>query len=355
MRRAYDAARADIARASAELAKSREERSSGLVALPAISYAPETDLSLGGYAMLFKHFGDPDLTRPSSFELNLTGTTRKQVNVGVYLTTWLLGDRLNVVARTEYSYFPNTFFGIGNDTSLEQAESYAVRSYFADLTVRVRVIPHVYVGGKGAVDSTSLTETSPDGELAKGLLAGGRGGLIVGLGPSLLYDSRDQVYGTRKGTHVELTSLHVGGALGADFRYDRLSLDARQFVSFGEHTLGFQLQATAAQGEVPWYQLPSIGGDPLRGIFTGRFRDHGAAQAQAEYRFPLFWRFSGTAFAGTGRVIRRLEDFHPAGLKPIWGAGFRYALVPEQRLNLRFDLAESLEGVVYYLNVGEAF
>jgi hypothetical protein len=32
--------------------------------------------------------------------------------------------------------------------------------------------------------------------------------------------------------------------------------------------------------------------------------------AQVEYRFPLFWRFGLTTFAGAGDVFGELQDLH---------------------------------------------
>jgi len=93
----------------------------------------------------------------------------------------------------------------------------------------------------------------------------------------------------------------------------------------------------------------------LRGYLRGRFRDKQALSFELEYRFPIVWRFGGAAFAGVGQVAPELTDmrfdrFHVAG-----GAGIRFALVPEERINLRLDVAAAPDGVHPYFAPGEAY
>ena len=75
---------------------------------------------------------------------------------------------------------------------------------------------------------------------------------------------------------------------------------------------------------------------------------------QAEYRFPIVWRFSGAAFGSAGQVASAISDirysqFHYAG-----GGGLRFAVLPREGLNLRFDVAYGNQ-VNYYIVLAESF
>ena len=85
----------------------------------------------------------------------------------------------------------------------------------------------------------------------------------------------------------------------------------------------------------------------MRGYYAGRYRDKKFLGAQVEYRFPIYWRISGTTFASTGQVADELNDFHFGGFKWAGGVGLRFAVLPSEKLNLRFDVAHG-ETLNYY-------
>jgi hypothetical protein len=100
--------------------------------------------------------------------------------------------------------------------------------------------------------------------------------------------------------------------------------------------------------------LSRIGGDALRGIRTGRFRDNHMVEGQIELRVPIFDRWGAAAFVGAGEVAHRLSDFSVAELHPAAGGGIRFAIVPREHLNIRVDVAYST-ALAYYLDIAEAF
>jgi outer membrane translocation and assembly module TamA len=97
------------------------------------------------------------------------------------------------------------------------------------------------------------------------------------------------------------------------------------------------------------------GGRLLRGMLEGRYRDDLFIGGQAEYRFPLWWRFGGVTFAGLGRVAGAFEELDLTGLKHSVGAGLRFAVKPDERINLRFDAATADGAFNLYFGIGEAF
>jgi hypothetical protein len=89
---------------------------------------------------------------------------------------------------------------------------------------------------------------------------------------------------------------------------------------------------------VPYYHLAMLGGDEmLRGYYLGRYRDETLAEFEAEYRYPIYWKFSGVAFLGAGAVAPTLGDLLHEPIRWAVGGGARFSLSDEERLNLRFD------------------
>jgi outer membrane translocation and assembly module TamA len=76
---------------------------------------------------------------------------------------------------------------------------------------------------------------------------------------------------------------------------------------------------------------------------------------QTEYRFPIYKRFKGAAFASVGTLSNAFNDLW--GNKKMWsyGAGLRFQLSKKQLSNIRLDVAHSAEGFQFYITIGEAF
>jgi hypothetical protein len=347
--------RAEIRRAQEQIAAERESRRSGIVPLPALSYAPETGLNLGGYVLYFRHLGDVDETRPSTVELSAVGTTNKQLFLGLDTSVWLSRNAFNVRGSAGFDYFPAFYYGIGKHTTLDQEEPYTARIASANTAFMARLAPSLYLGVRGALDHHVIEEVEPARELAAGVTPGSRGGLTVGLAPALTLDTRDFIFATTRGVFVDAWYAIRDERLGSQFNHGVFNADVRLFFPIKGTVLAVQGLAFVSHGTLPFFLLPRMGGDGLRGVFFGRFRDRHLVEAQAEYRFPIFWRVGGTFFGGVGQVARRLTDFVLDDFVPAGGAGVRYAIAPAERLNIRFDYAYSNEGPLYYLTVGEAF
>ncbi len=102
--------------------------------------------------------------------------------------------------------------------------------------------------------------------------------------------------------------------------------------------------------------MAELGGDSkLRGYYQGRFRDNDLGLLQAEYRFPIWWRFGGDVFAGAGEVGHVLSDFTWGGIHPSFGAGLRLLVIPAEHLNARLDYGIGTDSHGLYLAILEAF
>jgi outer membrane protein assembly factor BamA len=133
--------------------------------------------------------------------------------------------------------------------------------------------------------------------------------------------------------------------------------DLRQYFPIRpEHTFAANVYMAVQDGEAPFYQLPQLGGaELLRGYFEGRYRDKTLMLAQAEYRFPIVWRFGGAAFGGVGNVSPTFREFGSTFPKWSVGAGLRLMLNRDEQLNLRADLGLGRDTQGFYVGIGEVF
>ena len=103
-------------------------------------------------------------------------------------------------------------------------------------------------------------------------------------------------------------------------------------------------------------RMATIGGDRLlRGYARSRYLAKNVVATQAEYRFPVWRRFSMVAFTGVGDVFDKTADLELDKLKYTIGTGLRFALNPEEKINIRVDAGYGREGINFFVVLGEAF
>ncbi|MEP1031991.1 BamA/TamA family outer membrane protein [Ekhidna sp.] len=327
---------------------------------PAVSYAPETSLQLGGVAIWVLKSQDVSQTtfqRQSTVTPYFIYTLKKQsiavVNLDYYFPS---GQNLNASVR--YYNFPDSYFGIGNDNDSGISEKYTNRFFQLEGQFLHPINDKIFVGGAFDAHFTSLKNKIENGLLETDSPVGLEGGNLFGLGPAFRYDTRDYTLYPTKGYFI--TSRMIFNQIG-DFSYTSYLADFRKYVTIKneKHILAFQFRSQFTLGsDVPFYKLPQLGGDErLRGITNASlYRDRQMMYTQVEYRRPLFWRFGMTIFAGVGDVANDLEDFTISEFKYIAGIGGRFAIIPERKLNVRLDVGVGRGGQSgIYIGISEAF
>ena len=107
-------------------------------------------------------------------------------------------------------------------------------------------------------------------------------------------------------------------------------------------------------GNPPFTMLYQLGSS-LRGYYQSRFEDKNLVAFQAEYRIPLFWRLGLAGFAGCGEVTQELRHISLKELKPSSGFGIRFALIPEQKVNLRIDFGFGRDDSSFDIIINELY
>ena len=338
----------------------------GIVGLPYFSYSPETELKVGIAGIISFQLDDRDVVNRRSSTIS-AGASASQLGQNMIATNFdLYFNRLRsrISGRVGYENMPVRYYGIGAET-LEENEIWfyplylkIFASYFHQV-VKTEDGQGLTFGGR-----LEYWNTVVDQELtldpSYGAPVGWEGGLNVGLGLTMSYDTRDNAYFPTKNMYVEVRSMTYPKVLNADFGYTRSYLDLRGFtsVTIGSEKVVFggQMLYDVTLNDAPFYDLPTYGGDQLmRGILRYRFIDKASLCAQVEARARIWWILGLAAFAAYGDVAPDLTSFSTNHARITGGGGLRVYLDREAGLTGRIDVGFSELGTAVYFTFGEAF
>ncbi|KAA9325289.1 BamA/TamA family outer membrane protein [Hymenobacter busanensis] len=354
---------------SAAARPAKPARKVKVAALPIVFSQPETGIAYGAAVLPVWRFGTDTATRSSTARLLGYYTQRKQSSVSLTYTIFTPGERWALNGEAFYFNFPYYYYGVGNDTRKAEKSDISYKVVIVTQRVLKNLRPHTFAGlSFRLTDLHHIRLDDPltdDGQKPNLLLERParerQTTLTSGLGPTFLYDSRDNVLSTWRGSYLETTALLMGRYLGSDNNFTRFQLDARHFRPLRRGNtntvLAGQVQGQFHTGTVPFRELANLGGEKmLRGIYEGRFRDRQMVAAQLELRQKLFWRLGGVVFGAAGQVHNSLGDFRPNDFNVAAGAGLRIAVNRQDRLAIRIDYAVgSGQSSGLYFAFNEAF
>jgi len=331
-----------------------------LAGFPVAYFTPETNWSFGAVGLFaFRAKGEADESRPSQVSLAAAYTLNKQILLFIPFRLFLKDEKFYNYGELGYYSYNYFYSGIGNDINPAEEEIFDVNFPRIKLNALVRVYPKTYAGLRYWYDGYDIVGTKENGLLQTNKPLGVEGGNVSGFGPMAVFDNRDNVFTPSNGYFIEAASLFAFQGIGSDFNFSKFSLDARKFIAIGKKkrsVLALNAYGEFTGGDAPFFQLSYLGGGKrMRGYLEGRYRDKHHAMLQAEYRFPLFWRFGGVVFAGTGGVASQVgEVFND--LRLAYGGGIRFLLNKNEGANVRIDYGVGAKGNSgFYLTIGEAF
>jgi hypothetical protein len=281
----------------------------------------------------------------------------------------LAGDRLEAGALVRYKYFPQEdFFGIGPGAFRPDRVSFTYRELafgaFGGLQVApaLRLLghaeylqPEVGPGKDSLIPSVEelFTDASAPG------LARQPDFLLARAGADLNYAT--PLGNPRRGGHYQVSVSRYGDLDSGEYSFNRLDLDARQYVPFLQERRVLAFRALASfsaahgAGDVPFYFQRTLGGsDTLRGFRDYRFRDRHLLLLQAEYRWEILPALDAALFYDAGKVASRAADLDLDHLERDYGFGFRFGT--NEGVFLRIDAAfGSRDGMRYFIKFNHVF
>jgi outer membrane protein assembly factor BamA len=331
-----------------------EEKQQRWAAFPIIASSPETGLMLGGMLFHFLPVDEPG-QQASTIDLMAFATTEDQYQVILSPNLFFDNNQYRLNFSIAFSSWKANYYGIGNDAT-DEKEEYQSDGIVANFTIEKKYYDKIVVGLIGSYASEDMT-TEAGGMLQTENITGSSEFEYAGLGARAGYDTRDNTNAPNSGLLAMFESAWFGDYLGSDYDFDLQALDLRYFVPVRDRqVLALSTMIKEGHGQIPFRLLPSPDGTRLlRGIENGRYRDRIVLGFQSGYRFPVWNRFSGALFAEAAQVANEYSDIELSSFKTSIGIGIRYALNPEQRFNIRADVAWVDGGVGVIINVREAF
>lgn len=322
---------------------------------PVVLYTPETSVIFGvGAVITIRGQTSHAATRPDNLTFYVIYTLKNQVAVTFNPDFYFAEDKWHVKITSWYQKFPDLFFGIGNKTVSDNVEDVTTENVSIQPVLTGHVYKHLRLGIIYHFNHTSMQKVEKNGILYTNVLPGSRGSLLSGLGPIIDWDSRDNIFYPAKGLWFQLYATAYRTGLGSEFDFTAWTMDFRHFFELQDrYILALQLMVKSMSGTIPFNHLALL--DLLRGVHSSRFRDRNTLMAQVEFRYPLYKRFSGVAFTSIGDVPHRIDGLQLKEMKYAIGVGLRFAVLPVDKINLRFDVGYSRYGIYPYFQLLEAF
>lgn len=344
-----------LATSQTAVARKREKRLTGFP-FPVIYYAPETRF-VGGIAGVATFRFKPDSldARPSSVTAGIAYTQNRQLLLYTNFNLFYDNARWYAYGEAGYYKYSYKFFGISKSETPEVL--YGVDYPRIKLNVTRRFLPHFYAGPGYQFEDYKIRDTAVFGPLSNDAVPGSRGSRTSGVGPQLIYDSRDTVLYPSHGFFASASWLNNGSVWGGDHNFNRYVLDVSFYhCLLPKFILALNSYSSFVTGDAPFQQQSLLGGNKrMRGYYEGRYIDKNLAVLQAEARFPVWRRFGGVVFGGAGALGGQQHFLRADDVKYSYGAGLRFNVVRKDHLNLRLDYALGPATSGIYFTVGEAF
>lgn len=338
----------------------------------------ETSLGFGALALYSFFLHESPETRPSSLSLRVAYTVRNQTVVAFEPRLFLKDSRYSIQGQYEFRFFPNRFYGLGNQAP-DLIQDYTERRVRAGSEFQWQLRPDVYLGVRHEFDRLAVLRlsdppTSSNSRdlvdyLGSGAVPGAPGETLNGSGIAFIVDDRDSVFSATRGRlyRGEVTAFPEFAGT-SDTTFARLRIDLRNYVKTFSPRIAFwderrsqvlalHLYGEYVTGDPPFQALPTLGGPRrMRGYFRGRYRDNYYTAGQIEYRAPILWRIDVTAFAAAAHITGPSSTGGDGRLTYATGAGLRALVDVEKRTMVRIDFGIADSGdIAIIFGRSEAF
>jgi len=328
-----------------------------ILPVPIYSYSPEAGNIYGLAKFNVINLSKKDtISKASKLSGVFTASSLGRINASIATQLVFDENRYVVISYVNYKKEPEYIWDIGNTITDNPEQDVVERFVFAGTALR-QVKGNFYLGVPFDVSDYFNIQTDSTSFLVKDSVTGLKGGTSIGLGFAAAFDTRDNRYNSTKGAYILGTAVFYPSGLGP-YPFSKFSLDARKYYSFAPgKIIAGQATTSYANGVVPFYELPEMGGDSqMRGYYEGGLRDNVLVDAQVELRLHIWNIFGVVGWFGVGQVQSSysqvaMDQFHLS-----YGPGLRIMVDSKHKTNLRFDFGFGPNGIQgFYVNFGEAF
>jgi Omp85 superfamily domain len=327
-----------------------------ILPVPIYSYSPEAGNIYGLAKFNVINLSKKDtISKASKLSEVFTTSTLGRINASISTQLVFDENKYVIISYVNYKKEPEYIWDIGNTITDDPEQDIVNRFVFAGTALR-QVVKNFYLGIPFDVSDYFGISADSSSFLVKDSVTGLKGGTSVGVGLAAAYDTRDNRYNPSHGSYILGTAVFYPGSWGP-YAFSKFALDARKFLPWKKNVIAGQVTTSYANGVVPFYELPEMGGDSqMRGYYEGGLRDNVLVDAQVELRLHIWNIFGIVGWFGVGQVQNSysqvaMDQFHLS-----YGPGLRIKVDSKHDTNLRFDFGFGPAGIQgFYINFGEAF
>lgn len=327
-------------------------------AVPIISYKPETrwqfGLSLSHY---FRAKSTDSLTRPSVIRLNSTYTQNHQFSIRPMFDVFTAGNKYSIRGLFQYTQFVENYWGVGRNLPSSNKESYSFKQHKAMVKVAKKFKQGLYLGADVNYENLYDLTYAETSTLKNANITGNHGYHVLGIGPILTFDTRNNLYYPNQGHFIDVAATVYSKQVLSSSSFQNITVDARKYYALNNtDVLAVQCYTNFNWGNVPYRLMGTLGNESyFRGYYQGRYRDINAITLQAEWRKHIWGPAGIVLFGGAGNVSANYANL-VSHIKPMYGAGLRIMAIPREKINMRFDVAfGSQNSQTFYVTLNEAF
>lgn len=155
--------------------------------------------------------------------------------------------------------------------------------------------------------------------------------------PMIIFDNRDNIFTPTKGIEAEISVNYSAKWLGAD---DNYYTGHTKFYGYfpivPKLYSGWRFKGSYLFGDAPFYAYPFVS---LRGIPAMRYQSDNVLEAETEWRYNFYKRWSVLGFSGVGKAFQDLDSFNDIEFSYNIGTGFRYELARALGTHMGLDFA----------------
>ena len=321
---------------------------------PIVVSNPSIGTGAGATGMVFYDVGSDRAGQPrSSVQLVGAYTHTDSYFVGLLNGLHMLHDQVRSKAGLFHATINNEF----RDPLGGEAD-FATDIWAAFAQVTYRIQGDWFLGVQGLVSDVQYRPDTPqDADYLDRI--GAEDTTSGGIGPVVSYDSRDNIHYPTSGTLAEIKGFVKPHAWGNDADYAVGDLVINHFTQLtDDRVLALRIFGRTGTDDTPYSDKSLLGqGSDLRGFKSGEISGLTLLSGQVEHRWQFAERWGAVVFGGLAKLWDDdLEALITEDLYYSVGAGIRFMLNTDQKINFRVDAAVGNgDNKGIYVGIREAF
>jgi outer membrane protein assembly factor BamA len=341
--------------AQKEAADSVKQRKVKFAAIPILTYNRTQSLCLGILASAYYKMNQKDTISPSS-NTGIMGmyTAEKSSMFFAFHQMYLSQDRWRVRAAVGNMNINFQFYPEDASISVGDFVDYNINADFAAIQVQHKVYRRLYAGLTGMYMGSETTyklgeQFGGDSTVSSSM---------NNIGYILTNDTRNFVNYPGQGVFFNFRNQFYRDWTGSDYTFTRYLINYNQFFRLStddSKILAVRAACSIASGDVPFEAQTVVGSEDIRGYSQGRYRGDQVYAFQGEYRWNFHKRFGMVGFLGVATAVDKIKDAFSENFLPGIGAGFRYRMIPSEKINVGIDVGFGKDDYSLTFRIGESF